>query len=117
MYKELVREQKLRPYGGVDGEKISDPRNYMFVDYKVRNRNGGMGVLLRRRGEKQWQASFLGRADYTVMRDGWVRTTVELPPGTKASDLGEIAFQCLVISKEGGSCELQEMGKIFALGA
>ena len=33
MGKELQREGKLRPFGVVDGEKISDPRNYLFVDY------------------------------------------------------------------------------------
>ena len=31
MVKELEREGKLRPFGVADGEKISDPRNYLFV--------------------------------------------------------------------------------------
>src|SRR5947207_2574200 len=80
----------------VDGEKASDPRNYLYIEAKVGNLDSGVAVLVRLRGEDRWLSSHLGRNDYAISRDGWVRTTVELPPGTKEPQIDEIGFECLV---------------------
>ena len=53
MAQELKRENKLRPFGAVDGEKASDPRNYLYIEAKVSNRDSAIAVLVRLRGEQQ----------------------------------------------------------------
>ncbi|MCU1275358.1 MAG: hypothetical protein JWO48_2789 [Bryobacterales bacterium] len=124
MAKELVREGKLRPYGTLDGEKISDPRNYLYFEYRSTNVDGALGAMVKLRGEPRWRSSSLGRLDYAIARDGWVRTTVELPPGTKPEQIAEIGFECLVAVPEKqksfaqtGTCKLESVSKTFLLGS
>jgi hypothetical protein len=113
---ELVREAKLRPYGAVDGENIGDPRNYLGVEYKVRNANSGVGTLVRLAKGRRWYASHLGLAELAISRDGWVRTMIELPPGTRAADVAEIGFECLILGKDarqGGPCVVETVSGAF----
>ncbi len=121
--KELKREDKLRPFGVAAGEKVSDPRNYLYLEYRVKNTQGSVAIRVRRKTEQIEHSSNLGRADLGIVRDGWVRTTVELPPGTKAEDLATLSFDCLVAPPEekgepmphSGSCQIESIGKIFLL--
>ncbi|MEO8129963.1 MAG: hypothetical protein ABI822_22870 [Bryobacteraceae bacterium] len=116
MFKELIREKKLRPFGTVDGEKISDPRNYLYVDYNATNTSGALAVHIKLKKDTRWYSSSLGRTDYAIARNGWVRTTVELPPGTKPGQIAEIGFECLVPAKEhSGTCRLEAVEKAFFL--
>ena len=121
MAQELKRENKLRPFGTVDGEKASDPRNYLYIEAKVGNLDSGVAVLVRLRGEDRWLSSHLGRNDYAISRDGWVRTTVELPPGTKEPQIDEIGFECLVSNEDRpepplvGTCRVEQLSKMFFL--
>jgi hypothetical protein len=122
MAQELVREDKLRPFGTLEGENVSDPRNYLYFELKVANRNSGVVVRVRRRGEEVWWSSHLGRMDYAISRDGWVRTGVELPPGTTAAEIAEIGLECLVVRPErerwphSGACVVEAVQKAFFLG-
>jgi hypothetical protein len=121
MAQELQREAKLRPFGQVDGEKISDPRNYLYVEAKVRNERSALAVLVRLEGESAWRSSHLGRADYAISRNEWFRTTVELPPGAKAEQIAEWGFRCLVKvvqqPEADGICHLEGVSKAFLLDA
>jgi len=121
---ELEREGKLRPFGVVDGEKISDPRHYLYVEMKLENHNSAVAVLARLRDEPVWRSSHLGRSDYAVARDGWVRTTVELPPGTDAGRIAEIGFYCQVVPMkvnekelwpDAGHCRVPAVRRMFLL--
>jgi hypothetical protein len=122
MAKELEREGKLRPFGQVDGHKVSDVRNYAYIEAKVSVQMAGVVAMLRRKDDGVWRVSSLGRWDYAVDRDGWIRTTVELPPGTRVSDLGEIGFTCVVVPDENkklpitGTCRIESVSKVFLLG-
>jgi hypothetical protein len=122
MARELAREGKLRAFGTLDGEHISDPRNYLYFEMKLVNRNSGVAVRVRRRGEEVWWSSHLGRMDYAISRDGWARTGVELPPGTKAEQLAEIGLECVVVKPDrarwphSGACLIESMKKAFFLG-
>jgi hypothetical protein len=120
MAQELKRENKLRPFGTVETEKVSDPRNYLYIEAKVSNRNSAMATLVRLRGEQRWFSSHLGRNDYAISRDEWVRTTVELPPGSTDPQIEEIGFECLVSDEEkhaplSGTCHLEQVSKVFML--
>jgi hypothetical protein len=121
MSKELEREGKLRPFGIVAGEKISTPRNYIFVDYHAVLTNAALTVLARTKDGNLY-ASDLGRGDIAIARDGYVRTTIELPPGSTATDVEEFLFECRVPppGKNGtvahsGSCDLHGVSKVFFL--
>ncbi|MDW8130527.1 MAG: hypothetical protein RMI94_08255 [Bryobacterales bacterium] len=123
---ELQREGKLRPFGAVEGEKISDPRNYLHVEMKLENRNSAVAVLVRLEGEEIWRSSHLGRWDYAIARDGWARTTVELPPGSLAESIREIGFHCLAVPTrvndkdlwpDGGHCRVLAVRRFFLLDA
>lgn len=120
---ELVREGKLRSAGTFDGEKISDPRNYLMVEFKTESKSAAVQILVRRRGEQLWHASSMGLGKSHIERSGWARTAIELPPGTKASDLGEIGAQCLSLRDlsrqpvpKNGTCVIAGFGRIFLLG-
>lgn len=120
MAAELAREGKLRPFGAVDGEKVSDPRHYVYIEAELTNREAAVAFLLRLRGESVWRTSHLGRADYAISRSGWVRTTVELPPGTPAERISEIGFECLVADPRkarAGVCRIERVSKVFLLDA
>lgn len=121
MAKELAREDKVRPFGVVAGEKISDPRNYLYVDYAATLVNSAITVSVRLKDGSVY-ASDLGRGDIAISRNGYVRTTVELPPGTTPKSIASIHFDCRVAppSKSepvahSGSCVLREASKVFQL--
>ncbi len=124
MTQELEREGKLRPFGAVQGENISDPRNYLYLEMELSNSHSALAALVRLRGEDRWRSSHLGRSDYAVSRDGWIRTTVELPPGTQPAAIAELGFQCLVIPTriegkdvwpQAGRCRLNSVRRVFLL--
>lgn len=102
MRKELEREGKLRPYGKTDGEKVSDPRNYLYLDANLRLEAGAVEFLVRLRGESGWRSSSLGKPDYAIARDGWVRTAIELAPGAKLEDIAEFGLACHPVAVSGG---------------
>jgi hypothetical protein len=122
MSQELLREGKLRPFGVVDGNKVSDPRNYLYIEAKIANQQSAVAAMLRLKGENQWRTSNLGREDYAMERSGWVRTTIELPPGTPAAQVDEIGFLCVVVRTRdaiptAGTCRVDELSKAFKLDA
>lgn len=124
MAAELEREGRLRPFGVVEEEKISDPRNYLYLEMKVQNRDSALAALVRLAGEQVWRSSNLGRADYAITRNGWARTAIELPPGITADRIAQLGFQCLLIPTrvngkelwpDTGQCRLEALGRIFLL--
>ncbi|MEP7366217.1 MAG: response regulator [Acidobacteriota bacterium] len=119
---ELEREGKLRPFGTVDGQNISDPRNYLYFEARVANRNARISPTVRLRSGGLWRTAHLGRADYAVERSGWARMAVELPPGSKAEDIAELGFTCLTEPPSSkapaplaGTCTVEAVGAVFLL--
>jgi CheY-like chemotaxis protein len=119
MAKELVREEKLRAYGVVKGESISDPRNYLFLEARTENATAALGFRVQLHNDPVWYSSHLGRADYGVVRSGYFRTTVELPPGTRAADIVTVAAECMVETARpmptAGTCRFGGVTKAFFL--
>lgn len=122
MAEELEREGKLRRYGTVDGHKISDPRNYLYLEMTVANRDSRIAALVKLAGEEHWSASHLGRVDYAIERDGIARTAIELPPGTSPGQVAAFGFECLVEPARkdrpapvAGECRLERVHKAFFL--
>jgi hypothetical protein len=126
MAKELQRESKLRPFGVVDGEKVSDPLNYLYVEMKLAKRESYVATLVHLRGDPRWYSSHLGHTDFAIRTwtrgaaeaaNGFVRTTVELPPGTKPDQIAEIGFECIVPDKaeSDSACRVETVTKCFFL--
>src|SRR5689334_13922559 len=105
MRKELQREGKLRAFGSASGQNISDPRNYLFIDYGADHKDSALAVAIALKDGRAF-SSDLGRLDYAVSRDGFVRTTVELPPGTQKTDIAGIELRCLVAPPPSGKTSL-----------
>jgi hypothetical protein len=126
MAKELQREGKLRPFGAVDGEKVSDPLNYLYFEMKLTKRESSVAALVHLKGDSSWYSSNLGHSDFAIRTwtrgsaesaSGFVRTTVELPPGTKRDQIAEIGFECLVPEKAAADspCRVEAVTKCFFL--
>ena len=121
MAKELIRESKLRPFGVAAAEKISDPRNYLYVDYSATLTNSAMTVSVRLKDGATY-ASDLGRPEIAISRSGHVRTTIELPPGTIPTSIAALNFDCRLAlppknepAAHSGSCTLNGVAKVFQL--
>jgi hypothetical protein len=95
MSQELEREGKLRDFGKDDGTKIGDPRTYLWIDARLAIRGDvGVAAWAKVKNDGRWRSSTRGRHDVAISRNGWVRTTIELPPGTRAEDVESLAFEC-----------------------
>jgi hypothetical protein len=112
---ELIREGKLRPYGTVDGQKISDPRNYAIVEADVKRSNAAAAFLIRVQGHEQPFRSDLGRVDYAIDRDGWVRSAVELPPGTMPAQISGLEVECVGDAAKSGWCKVSADIRMWVL--
>jgi CheY-like chemotaxis protein len=126
MTQELRREAKLRPFGVVDGEKVSDPINYLYFEMKLAKRESFVATLVHLKGDPHWYSSHLGHADFAIRTwtrgaaesaSGFVRTTVELPPGTRPDQISEIGFECIVGEKAASdsACRIEAVTKCFFL--
>lgn len=106
MRDELVRENKLRPYGSVRGEDISDPLNYLYIEMKTSLKDGAsISAGVKRKASAKVQMGHLGSLNYAVPRSGWMRNAIELPPGTKISEVESIFFACY----GKGTCTVNEV--------
>jgi CheY-like chemotaxis protein len=116
MTSELVRENKLRPYGVERGEDISDPRNYLYIEAKVQPGKAAIAfVVLHNNG--QYFYSHKGRSGDAIDRNGYVRSTIELPPGTRPADLKSVNALCVYLPKtpSDASCGPTEFRSFFFL--
>jgi hypothetical protein len=94
---EMQKEQKVREYGVEAGAKIGDARNYLYLEFSSQNNGCGLIAWAKRAGDPSWHNSHRGRLDFSITRGGWVRTTIELPPGTNATEIEQVALECVDI--------------------
>lgn len=127
MAEELKREHKLRPFGTTEGTKVSDPRNYLYLEMRGGNHQAGLVAWVKLKNSNRWYSSNKGRLDLVITRSGWYRTTIELPPGTSADSIHSLALECVGMPsldllgggsvKVSGRSVLESFGKAFLLGA
>jgi hypothetical protein len=96
MAAELAREDKLESSASPDTPVVSDLRDYLFAEVtkttsyaKAPALGSGVGVALEVQldGGDTWFASTHGTAEWSLQTDEPAATAVELPPGTKRSDI------------------------------
>jgi hypothetical protein len=119
--KELEREGKLRRFGVQAGENVSDVRNYAHFEYNASHANSALAVAIHLKNGRAY-SSDLGRLDLAIGRDGWVRTTVELPPNTTLEAVSAIELRCIVVQPSknqpfahSGRCRIERVSKAFFL--
>jgi len=97
MAKEMIREAKVEPTGNPTTKKISDERNYLFVEYNIDVNVGGN--VLRAYAVVGGQRY---RSDHNVpglpvlpmrVSAGRGQTAIELPPGTALGDVTEFGME------------------------
>ena len=97
MAKEILRERKIEPTPDAVTKKLSDERNYLFVEYDIDVDLSGR-VL---RAYAVVDGVYYGSDHYILaggpldpkVSGGVGRTAVELPPGTTLADVTEIGMQ------------------------
>jgi hypothetical protein len=91
MGKEMNREAKVELVGNPNTVKLSDARNYLFVEYDIDVDLGG-DVL---RAYAIVGGVTYGSDHFSASRvaAGIARTAVELPPGTTLADVTELGMQ------------------------
>jgi hypothetical protein len=125
MAQELRHEGKLREWGKEASPAIGDPRWYLSLEMNVQVHGAaGVAASAKRKDAPRWYSSHRGRLDFAISRNGWVRTTIELPPGTRAEDLDALTIECLdlrdprvpaLMATPTPECTVQA-GKAFLLG-
>jgi len=94
MAREIVREGRVEPTPDPATPEVSDQRNYLFAEvdknttYATPPSSGSwVGTALEVLVDGRWYASHHGEPTWSIQRDDPAATTVELPPGTTATDV------------------------------
>ncbi|MFD0899851.1 hypothetical protein [Actinomadura sediminis] len=98
MAQELVREGKVEEPSDPATPEAGDPRDYLFVEFAMDVGAGtalgsapGVAIVVRLKDDPSVPyRSDHGLADRAIGRDGAVATAVELPPGTRTSDIASV---------------------------
>jgi hypothetical protein len=124
---ESRREGKVAPNPPTDSTTlIADPRDYLYLVVRketVNPPNGpinwvGLSIGVRLKGDSTLYRSDHLFPDRSIQRDVPAATTVQLPPGTKPSDIAEItALRVPTTSADPGSTiKVQAVNRAFFLG-
>lgn len=125
MAEEMIREGKITTTRTL-GEAITDLRDYLYLDVKSTQRNGGViSFAVKLRQGSRWYTSNLGINSYKVERSGYFRTTIPLPTGTGPADIERLAVRCdvgpnprsrdEVVKAATAACDLEAINKVFFL--
>jgi hypothetical protein len=94
MAREIVREGRVEPAPDPATPEVSDQRNYLFAEfdkatsYATPPASGSwVGTALAVQVDGRWYESHHGEPTWSIQRDDPAASTVELPPGTSASDV------------------------------
>ena len=113
MTEEMIREDKYEDPANPATITVSDARNYLYLEFNTSEFNGAritFGVQLR--NDENWYFTD-HNFDFVqaVNREGWRRSTIELPPGAPIDD-----FVKLQIKTSGdGDIVFEELSKMFML--
>jgi CheY-like chemotaxis protein len=106
--KELIREGRMADIG--------DPRNYVYIEARIKNHDSRIAFRVRLVTEREWRTSHRGDRRLAIERDGWVRSTIQLPEGTGARQIAEFGVECLPEKEDvEPRCELLSTNPAFFL--
>ncbi len=96
---------------------IGDPRQYLMVETPIMNHESAVAAVARLRSGRIYSSN-IGREPFAMERDDIIRTTIQLPAGTKPADVESIGFTCLALTKrpatvDAGPCTFGPVVKAF----
>lgn len=99
MAEEWAREKQelTEEIGDPDTRAVSDPRNYLYVEFRSRplpdqSCDAKLAIQVKLRDGDRWYSSDHGEDSLRVQSEGWRRTAIELPPGTMANQVEALRF-------------------------
>jgi hypothetical protein len=122
MAQEMLREGKIESPSDPATAALGDQRSYLFVAVahtaSPAGQTGNVGLTI---GVRLNSGGTLYRSDHSiptssVNRDGTAATTVELPPGTTASDIAEIDALRTPVTETGAALTVTRVTRAFFLG-
>ncbi|MEK6320853.1 MAG: hypothetical protein AABN33_04125 [Acidobacteriota bacterium] len=126
MAAELEREGKISETSR-GGNQMADPRHYLYLDAASELSGTSLSFAVKLKENAKWYASDLGINYYKIDRNGYFRTTVRLPAGTRLDQIERIAVRCDAAGnpKSGeeikmlsaAECGLSAVNKAFMLDA
>ena len=94
MAEEMIREEKLEYPADPGSPNVSDLRNYAYLDVCSEQRGTELYFAVLLKGNERWFRSDHGDPGSGIERSGCVRSTVELPPGTRPHDIRTLRIHC-----------------------
>jgi len=106
---EMEREGKMH--------LIGDPRQYLMVETPITNHDSAVAAVARLKSGRIYSSN-IGREPFAMERDDIIRTTIQLPAGTKPADVESVGFTCLALTKrpatvDAGPCTFGPVVKAF----
>jgi hypothetical protein len=93
--REMMREDKIEDPGDPRTPQVSDLRNYAYLEACAGQRGTVLRFELQLVGSRRWYSSDHLDPRARIEREGCFRSTIELPPGTRADQLRALRLQCL----------------------
>jgi hypothetical protein len=125
MAREMVREHKIEKPSRPSTVAMGDQRNYLYVAVThdtvpaAAAAGVGLAVDVRLKGRPKPYSSDHGAVPslFTINRDGPAATSVELPAGTKRSDIASISVRRVPVGTDNGaSLTVTALDRAFFLG-
>lgn len=122
MAQEMIREGKLEEPADAESVRVSDLRNYAYVEACAWQDGTELSFEVLLRGGERWYSSHHGDPKARVGRSGCFRSSVELPGGTDASRIGALRIACFEAPPPKGQkrvpkpqARLDRIGPVFLL--
>ncbi len=94
MAKEMEREGKLENPADPRTAKLSDQRNYAYLETCAQQNGTELYFELEVQGQSRWFSSDHSDSRSRIDRNGCFRSSIELPAGTRAEDLLRLRVNC-----------------------
>jgi hypothetical protein len=108
--------------GNADTRHVSDPRNYLYVEFKSGPMPGQpcdakLALQVRLSGSDKWYSSDHGVDSLRIQgQQGWRRGAIELPPGTAADQVEALRFVAYPGKDLACALVIRDVRKAFLLG-
>ncbi len=122
--KEMDREGKIEGVADPKTAKLSDQRNYAYLEVCARQSGTELYFEIETRGRPRWFSSDHGDSRSRIGRSGCFRSTIELPAGTRGEDLLRLRIDCAPAPVPEGerpvaspAARLESVNLLFLLGS
>ncbi|WP_327271500.1 hypothetical protein OG609_04150 [Streptomyces sp. NBC_01224] len=121
MGKEMTREGQIESPSDPDTPDLGDQRSYLYLAVSHTTSpsdqagNVGLSIGVRLKGSEKLYTSNHDVASWSITRNGAAATTIELPVGTKPSDVAEVVGLRTPVQETGASVTVTRITRAFFL--